>query len=926
MFKNAISLFLFFASVSIYGSNIYDDLIAFYPFTRSANDVSGFNNNGIAYNVAMVSDRFNNDSCACLFNGTNSFIDIPNNSILNNLTSNFTLSAWIYQHSTGPDGYRILDKATAGTTNGWTFDTYDGITSKRIRLQGAALNSLNVGGTSIYSLQEWHHVVATVSGTNGKLYLNGKLDGFGNIGNIPRNTLNIFIGCAHTWENNKMYFNGAIDDVCVFNRALSEAEVTQLNYLQSSVRHISNVRAFQRSNTIIDIYYDLASTDTTVYTALSISTNGGISFTIPGKHSTGDGIDTPAMPGLDRHIVWYASSDITSGHFTNLVVGLISGGIIVTSPVISVNIETPPIITFNPQNQIVNEGAKVVFNVTAIGTEPLNYQWRKDGNILSGMNNPTLSLSSAGASDSGVYSVLVSNPFGSVISDNVFLSVLTDGANGIRPNQLLPPSGPSKPEGLNDLVIVTHGWEPLGPIADISWISDMAKAIQARAPNSAVVALDWRGGAWFTDPDLALIFGANLGRLYAKLRLSGQGWKHVHLIAHSAGSAFIEGIAQELKSLPDAPVIHETFLDPYTGLLSLSGRSVYGSNSDWSDNYESLGFLIDGLPSILGFGFSTFSKLDFAYNVDVGWVDPKRLIIPIGDHQVAISSHFWSPSFYMWSITNNDTSSCASRYGFALSKEGGGWIGNSASFPVGQDPDPICGDKSAIQSPPPNPSLNQVLIDYSAYALNSAIKYINNSFMLFTTSLKKINNNINSQNKLNGSNENDAAWFAVSLTVTNPINFIQFSAIYPESSNAQGLLTTYLNTNQIGLLDERAASSDLQICRFPLKKALTYGQYTLSFRLDSYSNSVSKVVITNLMTGFVGITRPITLRAFMTTNSVPALNIEGDPGYTYLLERSTNLINWTPISFLINTNGLTSFTDFSISNNTTIFYRACIWF
>jgi hypothetical protein len=77
---------------------------------------------------------------------------------------------------------------------------------------------------------QWHHVVATVSGTTGKVYLDGILDGTGNVGNIPDNALDIYIGRAH--PNNgagvNEWFNGIIEDVRIYNRALSDTEIQQL--------------------------------------------------------------------------------------------------------------------------------------------------------------------------------------------------------------------------------------------------------------------------------------------------------------------------------------------------------------------------------------------------------------------------------------------------------------------------------------------------------------------------------------------------------------------------------------------------------------------------------------------------------------------------------------------------------------------------
>jgi hypothetical protein len=207
-----------------------DGLVAFYPFNGNANDASGNGNNATVYGATLTTNRYGNANSAYDFNGSSSYIDITQNSTLNNLT-NFTLSAWIYQIGANVEySYRILDKCPAGVPGGWTFDTWDGTTGHRLRLQAAGSSNPNVPGTTVYSLMQWHHVVATVSGTTGKVYLDGILDGTGNVGNIPDNALDIYIGRAH--PNNgagvNEWFNGIIEDVRIYNRALSDTEIQQL--------------------------------------------------------------------------------------------------------------------------------------------------------------------------------------------------------------------------------------------------------------------------------------------------------------------------------------------------------------------------------------------------------------------------------------------------------------------------------------------------------------------------------------------------------------------------------------------------------------------------------------------------------------------------------------------------------------------------
>jgi len=174
----------------------------------------------------------------------------------------------------------------------------------------------------------------------------------------------------------------------------------------------------------------------------------------------------------------------------------------------------------------------------------------------------------------------------------------------------------------------------------------------------------------------------------------------------------------------------------------------------------------------------------------------------------------------------------------------------------------------------------------------------------------------------NTSSTNIPAWLAVGVTITNAVNFVQFDADFTDTNAAEGLLTIYWNTNQVGMVDERVAETNLQTYRFALPGTMTSGLYTLSFRLDSFVNS-SSIAVTNLATGFVGVTQPITLGISL-TNGVPLLQLTAATNFTYLIQSSTNLVNWTPTALLLNTNGTAQFTDSAVTNSDARFYRATL--
>jgi hypothetical protein len=80
-----------------------------------------------------------------------------------------------------------------------------------------------------------------------------------------------------------------------------------------------------------------------------------------------------------------------------------------------------PTITAQPQNQTLVLGSTATFRVEANGTAPLSYQWRKNDVAIPGATSATLTLNNASTANIARYNVLVSNATGSVTSQDAFL-------------------------------------------------------------------------------------------------------------------------------------------------------------------------------------------------------------------------------------------------------------------------------------------------------------------------------------------------------------------------------------------------------------------------------------------------------------------------------------------------------------------------
>lgn len=112
------------------------------------------------------------------------------------------------------------------------------------------------------------------------------------------------------------------------------------------------------------------------------------------------------------------------------VVSNVAGSDLSHPATLTVNV-VPPTITGQPAGQAVAVGGNASFSVTASGTAPFTYQWRKGGIPLSGANAATLSLTGVTYADSGTYDVVVTNSAGFATSAGAALAVLDSAPSAI---------------------------------------------------------------------------------------------------------------------------------------------------------------------------------------------------------------------------------------------------------------------------------------------------------------------------------------------------------------------------------------------------------------------------------------------------------------------------------------------------------------
>jgi hypothetical protein len=136
------------------------------------------------------------------------------------------------------------------------------------------------------------------------------------------------------------------------------------------------------------------------------------------------------ISGATGSIYTIASAQQSHEGSYDCVISNTYGSFTTSATVLTVN--DPVVIVGAPLGRFANVDELVTFRVTAVGTPPLSYQWRKNGVVLPDETAASLSFL-AGATSGGFYDVVVTNPLGSVASTTAALTVLTPPAITLQP-------------------------------------------------------------------------------------------------------------------------------------------------------------------------------------------------------------------------------------------------------------------------------------------------------------------------------------------------------------------------------------------------------------------------------------------------------------------------------------------------------------
>ena len=218
-------------------------LVGWWPFNGNANDESGNGYNGIVTGASLSSDRFGISNSSYEFLGqtqagtdntivlVNNVIDVPG--FNPGLTNQITISLWsnTYDSNNGSFLQRRVDNSIDFACGS----------------EGSHFGSVGIcSSVNTTSNNTWHHHIYSYDGSVIKHYIDGLLDlsvaGTGNIGNNT-SMMNFGKYIYHGGLTHYFFFNGKLDDIAIYNRALTPSEITALYNGTTSISGCTNATA-----------------------------------------------------------------------------------------------------------------------------------------------------------------------------------------------------------------------------------------------------------------------------------------------------------------------------------------------------------------------------------------------------------------------------------------------------------------------------------------------------------------------------------------------------------------------------------------------------------------------------------------------------------------------------------------------------------
>jgi hypothetical protein len=391
-------------------------LVAWWQGQGNAGDFYGLNNGqpqgGLAFATGKVTQGF-------AFDGTSAYVSVPASPSLNvGAGAGLTVECWIKPADlSGNQALVEWNNGSAGV-HFWisqptsSFGGGPGCLYANIRDASGTFHYFTTGG-GLVTTNGFQHVALTYDKASGlaMLYYNGALVTVQSLGSFtPQTSYNLFLGRRPS-NDPPGSFKGLMDEVGLYNRALSGSEIAAIYNADSAGRCVvplgPSIVAQPQSKAV----------SAGANVSFSVTAAGTSPFSYQWQFNGAD------LAGATNALLNLTGVQPLNAGDYSVVVSNALGFVTSSNATLVVN-TFPPAIASQPQSKTVTAGITVSFSVVASGTSPFGYQWQKNGGALIGATGSLLSLTNVQVADAGIYSVVVTNLYGSVLSSNATLTVL----------------------------------------------------------------------------------------------------------------------------------------------------------------------------------------------------------------------------------------------------------------------------------------------------------------------------------------------------------------------------------------------------------------------------------------------------------------------------------------------------------------------
>lgn len=391
-------------------------LVGWWRAEGEANDFAGGNHGALAggttFGAAEVGQGF-------YFNGTNAYVSIAASANLNvGVGGGLTIEGWLKPGDVANPQVIVEWNNGVGGIGAqlWhSIDALGGLGSLFANLSDTSGNDHYFATSpSLLDTSDFQHIALTYDKISGvaKLYRNGVTAATQNLGVFtPQTSYPFYLGTRFSGSGAGAFYKGLIDEMAVYNRALTTNEI----------QAIYNAGSAGKCSTPAPPVVFTQPTNQTVAAGASVTfavAAGGSpplryqwSFNSNMLVNATNASLTITNAGVDQAGVYAVT-------ITNMFGATSSSNALLTVLVF------PPSLLLQPTNQTRVAGETATLAVTASGSAPLSYQWSFNGSPVPAATNASLVFPSLGTNHAGVYAVTVRNFFGSETSSNATLAVV----------------------------------------------------------------------------------------------------------------------------------------------------------------------------------------------------------------------------------------------------------------------------------------------------------------------------------------------------------------------------------------------------------------------------------------------------------------------------------------------------------------------